>query len=137
MPYLGYELDCIPHNIEMDYPRIIAHHITEEFPDYTEDGYEYIGEGNDRSGWIPEIYTILSADGVQCACVSMRCPSTGFVSFRNSNGNRYHVTLSLAEGKRPVESNRLIEKWENKEYEGQVIELENFTLSVSPLKEFK
>lgn len=107
MPYTAYELsENNPHLGIEDfwYPNVIAHHVTQQFfrkPEERLDQVDLV-----ENDWQAIIHTELAYDGVHVGIVTW--VKDGYIANLNKNGNQFHVTLSLADGHKPVESNDLI-----------------------------
>lgn len=84
------------------YENVVAHHITDEF-------------GVDDSHWLPlgdsaEVIGIADdGEGVQALVVAVDQGGVHPV-LRRKDGKRYHVTWSLANGRKAVESNDVIQR---------------------------
>jgi len=91
------------------YARPIAHHVTEKF------GTDTITSDLISDGWQAIATTELAKNGVHCYVVTF--VRNGSQLFYNGNRNRYHITVSLAEGKKPVQSNDLINEFESEYFD--------------------
>lgn len=117
MSYTGYLItetsrEKILKRFSPKYSRVICHHITEKF-------------GVPSTEEVPNIPHIImvdgyydSGDGVEGLLVSVNG------QYRRPDGNLYHITLSLNEGRTPAESNDYTEQ-------GKVLR-EPFTIMVTP-----
>ena len=79
------------------YPKVVCHHITEKFP----------AVFGDKPPPAPNSVQVVgefdSGDGVQGLLVEINGSST------RPNGGKYHITLSLGENRKPVESNMYVD----------------------------
>jgi hypothetical protein len=108
--YLAFELtegarSALLNQFKPSYKRVVCHHITVEF-NLTEEKLPRLQE--DLTGADLEVIGYALGDGVEALVVRVNG------SERRPDGKVYHITLSLDEGHKPVESNGLVAKgWQS------------------------
>lgn len=78
------------------FERVLCHHVTLSFNVSPSDVEKFFGKAV-----VARVVGLARKDGVECLAVSINQDR-----FR-SDGSFYHVTMSLAPGKKPVDSNKL------------------------------
>jgi len=105
MYYTGYLLTQASRNKLLEtfppkYARVICEHITENF------GVKDDSSAPEQPQSVLVVGYVDSGDGVEALAVTVNGET------ERPDGRKYHITLSLAEGRRPVESNDYIDKAE-------------------------
>lgn len=80
------------------YGRVVAHHVTYKFGADENDKLPHETEGL-VLGWADD------GNGVQCLIIEISKTT------KRADGSTYHITWSLGEGRKPVESNEVAKQW--------------------------
>lgn len=102
--YLAFEIapasrNALLNQFKPSYKRVVCHHITVEF-NLTDESAQRLQE--ELAGADLEVVGYALGDGVEALVVRVNG------SERRPDGKIYHITLSLGDGHKPVESNGLV-----------------------------